>query len=179
MNLALFDFTEEDLKSNRQGRVSAPQKEWLGGMGQGVRRMSQFNARIGLGFLVFGSCLIFGLWMSNEDTRAAFFANPLNVFVLPVTALLVIGILALSIYFAGRLANKLSAPQILTAEGKIRLDEVNSGNTGGRTYLAFVGRKKFAFGEDVSGIFQEGARYRVYYVKAGRMEFILSYERVT
>jgi hypothetical protein len=158
LNPALFDFTEEDLGANRRGRVTPRQKEWLAGMGQGVRRMSQLNAWIALGFLVFGSCLIFGLWMSNEDSRTAFFANPVNLFVLPVTAILVIGILALSVYFAGRVARKFSSPQVLTAEGKIRLYEDSSGNSGGTTYLAYVGRKKLSFGEDVSGVFQEGSR---------------------
>lgn len=178
LNLALFDFTEQDLISNRRGQLTPPQKEWLAGMGQGIRRMSQFNARIAFGFLIFGSCLIFGLWMSNEDSRAAFFANPVNLFVLPETAIIVIGILALSLYFAGRMANKLSAPQVQLAEGKVRLDEDSSGNTGGTTYLAYIGRKKFAFGESVSHIFQEGTRYRVYYVRAGVLEFVLSYEKL-
>jgi hypothetical protein len=55
----------------------------------------------------------------------------------------------------------------------VRLDEDSSGNTGGTTYLIYEGRKEFAFGDDVSHIFQEGSRYRVYYVKAGVLEFVL------
>ena len=177
MNLTLFEFTEEDLKSNQHGFITPHQKEWLAGMGQGVVRVSRFNAWIALGFVLFGACLTFGLYMSNEDSRAAFFSSPINLFVLPLTVLIVIGIMALSIYFAGRLANRLSAPQLQVAEGKVRLDEDSSGNTGGTTYLAYIGRKKFAFGDSVSNIFQEGAKYRVYYCKAGILEFVLSYER--
>ncbi|HEX2992304.1 MAG TPA: hypothetical protein VHO49_16575 [Anaerolineales bacterium] len=176
MNLNLFEFSEEDLQVNRSGRVSAAQKKWLAGMGQGVRRMSQFNARIGLGFLLFGSCLIFALWMSNEDSRRAFFANPINLFVLPVAALIVIGILGLSIFFAGRLANRLFSPKLQAAEGRVRVEEASTENAGGTYYQIYVGRKKFTFAENVNGIFQEGVKYRVYYVKEGIMEFVLSYE---
>ena len=117
--------------------------------------------------------------MSNEDSRAAFFANPINLFVLPAAVILVTGIMALGIFFAGRLANKLSIPELKVAEGKVRLDEDNSGNTGGTTYLAYVGRKKFAFGDEVSSIFEEGAKYRVYYCKAGMLEFVLSLEKIS
>ena len=179
MNLNLFDFTEEDLKSNRRGVITPRQKEWLAGMGQGVVRIQRFNAWIALGFVLFGAVLTFGLWMSNEDSRRAFFANPIYLLVLPVAVILVIGIMALSIFFAQRLANKLSIPELKVAEGKVRLEEDSSGNTGGRTYLVYVGRKKFAFGDEVSNIFQEGTRYRIYYCKAGILEFILSYERMS
>ena len=178
LNLNLFDFNEEDLKSNRRGLITPRQREWLAGMGQGVVRVQRFNAWIALGFVMFGSCLIFGLWMSNEDSRRVFLANPVNLFVLPIAVLLVIGIMALSIFFAGRLANKLSTPELKVAEGKVRLDEDNSGNTGGTTFLAYVGRKKFAFGDSISNIFQEEEKYRVYYCKAGILEFVLSYEKM-
>lgn len=177
MNLNLFEFSEQDLTANRQGRVTPRQKEWLAGMGQGVLKLSQFNARIGFGFLIFGACLIFGLWMSNEDSRAAFFSNPANLFALPLTALLVIGMLALSVYFTGRLVNRLLAPKVLVAEGTIRIEEASGSNTGGTYYQVYVGRKKFSFAENVNSIFQEGANYRVYYVKAGVMEFVLSFEK--
>ena len=178
LNLNLFEFTEEDLNSNRGGVITPSQKEWLAGMGEGVVRVQRFNAWIALGFVLFGSCLTFGLWMSNEDSRRAFFANRINLFVLPVAVILVIGIMTLSIFFAQRLGNKLSTPELKAAEGKVRLEEDGSGNSGGTTYLVYVGRKKFAFGDDVSSIFQEGEKYRVYYCKAEILEFVLSYEQI-
>lgn len=138
MNLNLFEFSEEDIQTNRSGRVSAAQKKWLAGMGQGVWRMSKFNAWIGLGFLLFGSCLIFGLWMSNEDSRRAFFSNPVNLFVLAVTTGVVIGILGVSLFFAGRLANRLSPP-LQATEGWVRVEEASAGNAGGPYYQVYVG----------------------------------------
>lgn len=177
MNLNLFEFSEDDLNVNRRGQVTPRQREWLAGMGQGVVRLSRFNAWFAFGFLSFGSCLIFGLWMSNVDSRAAFFSSPFNLFVLPVTALVVMGILGLSIYFAGRLANRLSSPKLQVAEGKVRVEERSGKNTGGTYYQVYVGRKRFSFAENVNGNFQDGACYRVYFVKAGVMEFVISLER--
>jgi hypothetical protein len=116
--------------------------------------------------------------MQNEDSRTAFFSSLINFFVLPITALIVIGILTLSIYFAGRLANKLAAPQLQVAEGKVRVEEQSGENTGGTFYLIYVGRKKFSFADHVSSIFQEGVKYRVYYCKVGMLEFVMSLERV-
>ena len=66
--------------------------------------------------------------------------------------------------------------QIQTAQGKVRLDE-ESGE-GGITYYVFVGKKKFAFGDDMSRVFKEGEKYKVYYCKAGVFEMVLSLEQV-
>jgi hypothetical protein len=76
-----------------------------------------------------------------------------------------------------RLADRLSAAQVQSAQGKVRLDE-ESGSHGGTTYLVYVGKKKFAFGEDMSRTFKEGEKYKVYYCKSGVYEMILSLERV-
>lgn len=158
--------------------VTARQKEWLAGMGQGMVRVSRFNAWIALGFILFGTCLTFGLYMSNENSRRAFFASPINIILFPVIVVIGVGVIALSIFLARRLANKLSAPQLKMAEGKARLEEDSSGNTGGITYLAYIGRKKFAFGDSVNNLFQEGDKYRLYYCKTGVLEFVLSYEKL-
>jgi hypothetical protein len=49
---------------------------------------------------------------------------------------------------------------------------------GGTAYYVFVGKKKFAFGEDMSRTFKEGERYKVYYCKSGVYEMVLSLEKV-
>jgi len=48
----------------------------------------------------------------------------------------------------------------------------------GTAYYVFVGKKKFAFGEDMSHNFKEGEKYKVYYCKAGVFEMVLSLEKV-
>ena len=170
----LFDFTDEDLKLNKRGQVSTRQREWLNMTARGIRSMSGMNTTIGVGFLFFGLCITLGLYLQNEDTRAALFANPLNLLVFPVTVLIVAVILTLSILYMRRLANRLAGAQVQSVAGKVRLDE-ESGE-GGTTYYVFVGKKKFAFGEDMRRVFREGEKYKVYYCKSGVYEMVLSYE---
>src|SRR5687767_5254445 len=109
------------------------------------------NATVAVAFLFLGLCITPGLYLQNEDTRAALFANPLNLLVFPVTVFIVVVIIALSIFSARRQANRLAGAQIQTAQGKVRLDEEHG--EGGITYYAFVGKKKFAFSEDMSRVF--------------------------
>ena len=172
----LFDFTEEDLKLNQRGQVSPRQREWLNMTARGIRSSSWTSVYVTVGFLFLGLCIILALYLQNEDSRAALFSNPLNLLVFPATIFAVAVILALSIFYARRLANRLAGAQIQSAQGKIRLDEASG--EGGTTYYVFVGKKKFAFGEDMSRVFKEGEKYKVYYCKAGVYEMILSLERV-
>lgn len=172
----LFDFTEEDLKLNRRGQVSPRQREWLNMTARGIRSLSGMNVTIAVGFLFLGLCITLALYLQNEDTRAALFANPLNLLVFPVTILIVAVILTLSILYAGRLANRLAGAQIQSAQGKVRLDEEHG--KAGTAYYVFVGKKKFAFGEDMSRTFKEGEKYKVYYCKSGVYEMVLSLEKV-
>ena len=172
----LFDFTEEDLKLNQRGQVSARQREWLNMTARGIRSLSGMNVTIAVGFLFLGLCITLALYLQNEDTRAALFANPLNLLVFPATILIVAVILTLSILYAGRLANRLAGAQVQSAQGKIRLDEEHG--EGGTAYYVFVGKKKFAFGEDMSRTFKEGEKYKVYYCKSGVYEMVLSLEKV-
>ena len=75
----VFDFTEEELKLNQRGRVSARQRDWLNMTARGIRSLSGMNAVIAVGFVFLGLCITLGLYLQNEDTRAALFANPLNL----------------------------------------------------------------------------------------------------
>jgi hypothetical protein len=172
----LFDFNEEELNLNRQGKVSPRQREWLNMTARGIRSLSGMNVTIAIGFLFFGLCLILGLYLQNEDTRAALFSNPLNLLVFPATILAVAVILTLSIVYMRKLANRLAGAQVQSAQGKVRLDEEYG--EGGTAYYVFVGKKKFAFGENMSRVFKEGEKYKVYYCKSGVYELVLSYERM-
>ena len=172
----LFDFTEEDLKLNKNGQISPRQREWLNMTARGIRNSSWTSVYVTVGFMFLGLCIILALYLQNEDSRAALLSNPLNLLVFPATIFTVAVILTLSILYMRRLANRLAGAQIQSAAGKVRLDE-ESGE-GGITYYAFVGKKKFAFGEDMSRVFREGERYKIYYCKSGVYEMVLSYEKV-
>ena len=174
----MFEFTEEDLKINKRGHLSPRQKEWLKSVGKGGVRLQGFNVWIAVGFMFLGLCLILALFLQNEDSRAALFANPLNLLIFPILVLVIVGILALSLLLARWNANKLQNAVLSSASGAVRLDQDSSGESGITSYHVFVGKKKFTFGDDMSRVFKEGEKYKVYYCKAGFYEFVMSYEQL-
>ena len=174
----MFEFTEDDLKANQRGQLSKSQKEWLKMIGQGGVRLQGFNVWIAIGFLFFGVCLILGLFLQNEDSRAVLFANPSNLLVFPITVVVVLGILGLSIFFARRRANKLENAVLSSVSGTVRHDYDSSGNSGMTTYYVILGKKKFKFADDMSSVFKEGEKYKVYFSGSGVYEFVMSYEHL-
>ncbi|MBC7875549.1 MAG: hypothetical protein H7Y59_00145 [Anaerolineales bacterium] len=176
--MGIFEFTEEDLKSNKRGFISPKQREWIEILARGIRRSSKNGAWIILGFLFFGTCLILALFLQNESTRKLLFSNLAVFIALAITAIVVFLIIALSIYLAQRQADKLREARVHTAEGIIRLDESYSSKAAFTSYYVFVGKQRFGFTEDMSHVFPEGSRFRVFYCKAGVLELILSFEKI-
>ena len=174
----MFEFNEEDLKINKRGQLSPSQKEWLKMVGKGGVRVQGFNVWLAIGFMFLGLCLILALFLQNEDSRAALFANPLNLLIFPVLILVVVGILVLSLLLARWNANKLQNAVLSSVSGNTRLDYDSSGKSGLTSYYVFVGKKRFTFGDNMSSVFKEGEKYKVYYCKAGMYEFVMSYERL-
>ena len=174
----MYEFTEEDLKSNQRGFLTQGQRDYLKMIGEGGVRVQSWNIRIAIGFMFLGLCIIFALYLQNEDTRAALFANPLNLLVFPAIIVIVGLILAFSIWLARRVSEMLKSADLKVAEGKIELDSHYNSGAGFTSYYVFVGKKRFGFTEDMSRTFKEGEKYRVYYVKASALELIMSYERV-
>ena len=143
---------------------------------RGVRSFSWKSAFITIGFTFLGLCLLLGLFLQNERSRAALFSNPLNLMVLIGIVPLILGILALAIFLNYRNANKLENSVISSASGTVRFDQDSSGESGITSYYVFVGKKRFNFGDEMSGVFNEGEKYKVYYCKSGVYEFVMSYE---
>ena len=175
----MFEFIEDDLKSNKRGFLTKGQREWLKNIGEGGIRLQRWNIKIAVGFMFFGLCLILALYLQNESTRAALFSNPLNLLVFPAAVVVISLILAFSIWLARRISDMLKNAELKVAEGKIELDQEYSSRAGFTSYYVYVGRKKFGFTESMSHIFKEGEKYRVYYVGASAYELIMSYERVS
>src|SRR5918994_7086120 len=123
----MFEFNEEDLKINKREQLSPSQKEWLKMVGKGGVRGQGFNVWIAIGFMFLGLCLILALFLQNEDSRAALFANPLNLLIFPVLILVVVGILVLSLLLARWNANKLQNAVLSSVSGNTRLDYDSSG----------------------------------------------------
>lgn len=177
MNLNLFEFTESDLNSNRLGLISTRQQEQLNNYAKGIRK-SQWGSVWVIGFfLPFGLCLIFGMYLSNESTRAALFSNPLNFIMILAVIPIVAIIVGLGIYFASRRADKLANAELKRVEGIVTHDEEHSKY--GTTYFAIVDGVKFLFSENINEVFPEGSRFRIYYCDATHFQLILSYEKLS
>ena len=171
----MFEFTEDDLKINKRGQLSPSQKEWLEMVARGVRSFSWKSAFIALGFTFLGLCIVIALYLQNERSRAALFSSPVNLIVLIGMVPLIMGIMALVIFLNYRSANRLENSVLSSVSGVVRLDEDASAK-GGTAYLVYIGKKKFTFGDDMSAVFKEGEKYKVYYCKSGVYEFVMSYE---
>ena len=171
----MFEFTEEDLKANKRGQLSQSQKDWLAMVGKGGVRLQNFNVWIAVGFIFLGLCITLGLYLSNEDSRAALFANPSNLLIFPVAIVVIVGILVLSMVLARWNSNKLQSAVLSSVSGNVRFDRDYSSESNIATYYVIVGKKKFKFADDMGLVFKEGEKYRFYYCKAGMYEFVMSY----
>ncbi|HEX9385759.1 MAG TPA: hypothetical protein VF918_05525 [Anaerolineales bacterium] len=176
--MGIFEFNEEDLKLNKRGQLSPRQREWLKMMVRGVRSFSWRSAFITIGFMFLGLCIILALSFQNERSRAALLSSPVNLIVLIGMVPLILGILALVIFLNYRNANRLENSVLSSASGAVRFDQDSSGESGITSYYVFVGKKRFSFGDDMSAIFKEAEKYKVYYCKSGLYEFVMSYEQV-
>jgi hypothetical protein len=174
----IFDFNENDLKSNQRGQLSPRQKEWLKMVARGARTFSWRGAFISIGFTFLGLCIVLALYLQNENSRAALFSSPMNLIVLIGIVPLILGILALTIFLNYRSANRLENSVPSSASGAVRLDYDSSSESGLTSYYIFVGKRRFTFGEDMSVTFKEGEQYKVYYCKSGPYEFVMSFEQI-
>jgi len=145
---------------------------------RGVRSFSWRSAFITIGFTFLGLCIVLALYLQNERSRAALFSSPVNLIVLIGMVPLILGILALAIFLNYRNANKLENSVTSSASGAVRFDQDSSGESGITSYYVLVGKKRFTFGDDMSAVFKEGEKYKVYYCKSGVYEFVMSYEPI-
>jgi hypothetical protein len=119
----MFDFTGEDLRLNQRGQLSPHQKVWLKGVAHGIRSFSWTGAFVIAGFAILGLCIMLGLYLQNEDSRAALLATPSNLLIFPVMILVIGGVIVLSIVLAYLNAHKLENATLLSVTGEVRLDE--------------------------------------------------------
>lgn len=174
MKLTFYDFSPEDLASNRRGFVTPGQREFIRGIAKGIRRSQTGGLPIILFFLLLGMGLFFGMTFSNESARRAFLSDPLNIAVMCSIPPVVMGIFGLSIFFAYRRAARLEESGLKAAEGDIEWDEEYSRH--GPTHYLYLGGTEFKFGEDLSEDFPAGKRGRIFYVETSVLKLILSHE---
>ena len=130
-----------------------------------------------IAFAFLGICIMLGLALQNEDSRAAL-SDPRYLIIFPRIVVVVLGVIILSIGVAYWNANRLENAALLSVTGNTRFDESYSSKSNIRSYYVFVGKKRFTFGEDMSHTIKEGAQYKFYYCKPGMYEFVMSFEKV-
>ena len=165
--MKLFEFNYEDLRFNQRGQISQRQLEWLRRFRPRIRSFAWMVVILLL--LLF---LVLALFLMNEGGYAVQYSNLVNRNVLVVIGFGMIGILGMSIFVARRNASGLNEPQLLSVEGRIQIHVDDSG------YQVSIGKTFFVVQENISRVFLEGERYRVYYCKSGAYRFILSYEKL-
>ena len=173
----LYEFTEEDLRSNQRGFITPAQMEFLNSFAKGIVASHRGGWPIIIFFLLLGSGMILAMNLSNESTRRAFFADPIIVIVLCATFPVVLGIYGVSAIFAKRRADRIANPVLKIAQGLIRLDDESS--EVGPTYFVFVGETEFKFGDNMSRYFPEGRKCRIFYSETSMLKMILSYELIS
>ena len=176
--LSMFEFTEEDLKSNKRGFFSASQKATLKGYAEGMRSTQRGGIWVVIFFLFLGLCIILGMSLSNESSRRALFSDPLILIALAMIVPVVLGIYALSIWGAYRRADRLANAELKSVEGVARLDESHDDGVGS-TYYVIINKVKLPIPEEASGsVFREGKKYRIFYCHVSMLKFILSFESI-
>jgi len=173
-----FDFTEAEVISNRNGVLSQRQKGVLQAMARGMRASSKGGVWVILFFLAFGSCIILAMFMQSMDAQTLRVLGPQIAVGLCFTVVAVFAITALGIFFTRRQAAKLEEAPLLTAEGVVSHDSDYSSNSGIASHYVYFGKNRLSFPDDMSSIFPEGAKFRVYYCKVGQIELIMSFERL-
>ena len=177
-SLSIFEFTPEDLKMNQRGSLTDKQRGWLRGTARGIMSCSMASAPIALGFVLLGLSITVGLYLSNEDSRRALFASPMNLLGLAAAGVIGVAAVGLTIVLARRQAAGVARAQLRRAQGKVRLDQDYSARSSLTTYHVFVGDHKFSFGDDMSSVFREGHSYNVYYCQSGPYQLIMSFEEL-
>ena len=175
--MGIFEFTEEDLRSNQRGFISDAQKVTIKNMADSIRNSQWGGLKVVVFFLFLGLCIILGMFLSSESYHVMLFTDPFILIVLMAIVPVVLGIFALSIYSAYRRADRLQNSELKKVEGVVRLDETHSSNIGS-TYYIIIGKIKFAFPEEIGGTFQEGKTYRIFYCETSMFKYLLSFEKV-
>ncbi len=175
-NSSLLDFTPEDLQLNRRGYLSQRQRARLQSTAGGIVKVSRSGAVVALVFVLFGLGMILAMYLQNASTRAALLSSPLNLLMLAGAVLLVLVIVVFALYWTRRQTSALAQAQLQMAQGPVRPGESFSVESAITSHYVLVGKQRFAFAENMSSIFHEGRNYRVYYVKSGPYQIIMSLE---
>lgn len=173
----MFDFTQDDLRSNQAGRISTRQQEWLAQMARTTNRWGGATLWVGLFFMIFATCVVLGVFMMNEGSQKVLIsASPVLAVALCFVFLAVILFSLLSRRVTQKQAAELTEAALGSVEGIAKLGETFNPRWGHGYYLE-IGETRFAV--DARNNFEEGKRYRVYYGRIPNANLIFSYEKIS
>jgi hypothetical protein len=175
-SLAIFEFTPEDLRANRSGRLTDQQRGWLQSTARGITSCSMSSAVVALVFVLIGLSLTLGLYLSNESSRRALFSSPMNILGLAAGGVIGVAAIGGSVLLSRRQASAVARSGLKVVHGTVRLAQDYSSGSGITSYHVFVGREKFSFTDDMSSVFHEGGAYTLYFCHSGPYKLIMSYE---
>ncbi|MFN8411918.1 MAG: hypothetical protein U0Z26_05980 [Anaerolineales bacterium] len=174
-----FDFTEEELNSNRNGFFSPKQKEMFATMAAASRQHPRSGVWVILGFAGLGTCILLALFLTTANARTLQTLGPQILVGLGFAFVAIFVMIALMFFLSNRQAALFEEAQLFSVEGVVRHDSSYSEQGGFKSYYVYFDKKRFAYADDLSKVFPEGKRFRVYYGKAGKVELIMSYEKLT
>lgn len=173
-----FDFTEEEVQLNKKGIFSPRQKAVCKAMADGMRSSARGGIWIILGFSALGLFIILGLQAQTLNERNFQTLGPQMLFIFCLGVGIALGVIALMLFTSHRQAARIESAPLLSAEGIISHDSDYAPSAGFRSYYVYFGKKRFSFPNDMTRVFPNGSRYRIYYCKAGQIELIMSFERL-
>lgn len=181
--MAAFTYNEADLDANRRGLISDDQRQRLRNIGSSIQGASRRGVWVIAGFVIFGVCLMSAVYTyySAPDFLATI-SNPSNLLACAFAGLLIVAIVAYSVWQARRNSAGLTDPklQVLQTEGKADVRKVTYYSRGvpHSYYAVTVGDKTFKWMEETATLFFTGTPYRIYYCKSGPYEQVLSIDQL-
>jgi hypothetical protein len=173
-----LDFTEEELKLNKNGILSPKQKGMIKAMARGIRSSSKSGVWLVLGFMVLGLSIIIPLNLQGLNERSLPILGPQLVVGLCLSVFAIFAVIAFMLFNSRRQAGKWEAAPVLSAEGIISHDSDYAPSAGFRSYYVYFGKKRFSFPSEMERVFPAGSTFRIYYCKVGQIELIMSFERL-
>lgn len=163
-----FDFTEDDLLANRAGRLSIRQNERVDEYVPIAQKRARFALIVGVGSVF----ILFGI---------AFFAEP-NQFLQALPYLSIAAAFYLLIFLAFLIVDfeklrRLGAREVQIAEGTAHLLSKKLRHGRWTAYYVTIDNIKFQIQRDQFEMFQEGARYKIFFLNYPPTQWILSVEQ--
>ncbi len=174
-----FDFTEEELKLNKNGILSPKQKGMIKAMAHSIRSSSKSGVWLVLGFMVLGLSIIIPLNLQGLNERTMPTLGPQLAVGLCFTIFSILAVIVFMLFNSRRQAAKWEVAPVLSAEGIISHDSDYAPSAGFRSYYVYFGKKRFSFPNEMNRTFPEGSTFRIYYCKVGQIELIMSFERIS